>query len=451
MRSALNDMDASGADAACRQQSGKVAQTNPTERNGSTAIAAPGPVLAGERDRVSKLRIAVLSSVFPSPGQPLHGLFVRERMFRVAKHADIVVIAPLPWFPGQSILARFKAAFRPGAPACEMQDGIQVHHPRFLSFPGFLKFLDGPMEAIAVYFCLRRLGECDRLDLIDSHFVHPDGVAAWLVGRRLGVPYTITLRGQLAWLPKTRLRMALARRAMAGAAMIFSVSASLRQAAIDLGVAPKRVRVMANGVNLTKFYPEDRAMARQRLGLHREDIVVISVGGLSERKGFHRVIEVLPQLVARFPRLRFLIAGGATPEGDWGPRLREMTRELLLDDHVRFLGPLPPDELRAAYSSADVFVLATRMEGWANVLLEASACGLPIVTTDVGGNREVVSSDELGIVVPYGDAGALRDAMAASLTRTWDRARIRQHAIENSWESRIPILVAALSEAAGAR
>lgn len=415
----------------------------------ATGDAAPDHVTSERRADMTRPRIAVLSSVFPSAGQPLLGLFVRERMFRVAKHADIVVISPLPWFPGQSILGRFKAAFRPGAPALEVQDGIAVYHPRFVSVPGLLKFLDGPLEAVAAYFCIRRLGGRSRFDLIDAHFVHPDGVAAWLVGRFLSIPYTITLRGQLAWLPKTRLRMALARRAMAGAAMIFTVSASLRRSAIELGAAPGRVRVMANGVNLHRFYPEDRAAARQRLGLSPDDIVLISVGGLSERKGFHRVIEVLPRLVAEHPRLKLLIAGGATAEGDWGPRLRTMTRELGLDDHVRFLGPLPPDELRVAYSSADVFVLATRMEGWANVLLEASACGLPIVTTDVGGNREVVCSDELGTVVPYGDAEALYRALGGSIERRWDRVRIREHAVANSWESRIPMLTAALREAAG--
>lgn len=235
---------------------------------------------------------------------------------------------------------------------------------------------------------------------------------------------------------------------MTKAAMVFSVSESLRQAAIALGQAPAHVRVMANGVDLAKFFPEDKAAARAQLGLAESDPVLISVGGLTERKGFHRVIEVLPRLVKEFPRLRLLIAGGATPEGDWGQKLREQVARLRLQEHVIFLGAVAPDALRRAYSASDVFVLATRMEGWANVFLEANACGLPVVTTNVGGNAEVVGSSEVGMVLPFGDARALAEALRDSLNRDWNRSLIRQHAVNNAWETRIPVLVRSLHEAA---
>ena len=118
--------------------------------------------------------------------------------------------------------------------------------------------------------------------------------------------------------------------------------------------------------------------------------VLVSVGALVERKGFHRVMECLPILRSRHPGLRYLIVGGASPEGDWSAVLRRRAQELGLQDCVVFLGPLAPERLKVPLSAADVFVLATRNEGWANVFLEAMACGLPVVTTDVGGNAEVV-------------------------------------------------------------
>jgi glycosyltransferase involved in cell wall biosynthesis len=372
-------------------------------------------------------------------------------MFRVAKGADLVVVAPVPWFPGQALIRLIKPGFRPSVPRCESQDGITVYHPRFLSVPGLFKFLDGVSEGLAVWWRLRRLGGRKRFDLIDSHFVHPDGVAAWVAGRWLNIPYTITLRGQLQWLPKRRLHLALAMRAMQSARAIFCVCNALREAAIELGVPATKLQVMPNGVNLEYFFPEDRNRSRERFGLGESDTVLISVGGLVERKGFHRVIELLPEMIREFPRLRYLIVGGPTIEGDWGPRLRSMVKQLGLEDHVKFLGPLPPQTLRFAYSSADVFVLATKAEGWANVLLEASACGLPIVTTDVGGNREVVGNHEIGIVVPFGDSAALRSAIVASLKRQWNRARIRAYAVDNAWETRVPRLMRALARAAGVR
>jgi glycosyltransferase involved in cell wall biosynthesis len=114
-----------------------------------------------------------------------------------------------------------------------------------------------------------------------------------------------------------------------------------------------------------------------------------------------------------------------------------------LQEAVRFLGTLPPEKLREPLSAADVFVLATRNEGWANVFLEAMACGLPVVTTDVGGNAEVVCRADLGTVVPFGDAGRLQGAISDALQRVWDTAAIRRHAEANTWDRRVEELVGA--------
>jgi glycosyltransferase involved in cell wall biosynthesis len=89
-----------------------------------------------------------------------------------------------------------------------------------------------------------------------------------------------------------------------------------------------------------------------------------------------------------------------------------------------------------------VFVLATRNEGWANVFLEAMSCGLPVVTTNVGGNAEVVCRPELGELVPFGDSEALTEALAGALVRQWDRAKIESYARANSWDERVQALVA---------
>ena len=112
-----------------------------------------------------------------------------------------------------------------------------------------------------------------------------------------------------------------------------------------------------------------------------------------------------------------------------------------LEDTVRFLGPLAPDQLGGPLSAADVFVLATRNEGWANVFLEAMACGLPVVTTRVGGNAEVVSDSALGELVDWWDPDAFRDAVDRALARDWDRERIIAFARSNEWEDRIRRLV----------
>ena len=220
---------------------------------------------------------------------------------------------------------------------------------------------------------------------------------------------------------------------------------SLKQHAVRLGIASDKIAVVGNGVDTTRFHRVSRPSARESLGLPADAPVLISVGALVERKGFHRVMECLPALRRQFPALCYLVAGGPSPEGDWSTELRALVDRLGLKDCVRFLGAIAPDHLSIALSAADVFVLATRNEGWANVFLEAMACGLPVVTTDVGGNAEVVSDPSLGTLVPFGDGDALAQAISSALRRDWDRDAIVAYAGANSWDRRVETLAQAFS------
>lgn len=385
--------------------------------------------------------VVVLSSLFPHAGQPGAGLFVRERAFRLGERLPLTVVSPVPWFPFQRLLRKLRPGSRPDAPRQETQRGFEVRFPRFLSVPLVLRRLDGLAMALGAWPLLRRLRRDGRLDVIDAHFGYPDGYAAGLLGRWLDVPVTITLRGTESRHAQDPVLRPLLARGLKRADRVFSVSESLRQVALQLGVEPDRTRVVGNGVDIARFSQLPQADCRAALGLPAQGPVLITVGGLVERKGFHRVMAVLPELLQDLPTLKYLVVGGPSPEGDWTEQLKQMARELRLQDCVHFTGPLPPDALRRVLSAADVFVLSTRNEGWANVFLEAMACGLPVVTTDVGGNAEVVCRPELGHVLPFDDAPALAAALKKALRQQWDRAAIRRHAEANVWDRRIDDLM----------
>lgn len=390
--------------------------------------------------------IAIYSSLFPSSIQPNAGLFIRERMFRMGEYAPLVVVSPQPWFPFQSVISRFKPGYRPMPPREETQQGVSVLFPRFLAVPGVLRRLDGLSMALCTLPLMRRLRRERRIGVIDAHFAYPCGYAASKLGRWLGLPVSVTLRGtesrHLADAPLRRLVLG----AVRGATRVFSVSDSLRRLVVEQGVAANHVSVVGNGVDLGRFRPIPVEQARRELGLPDDAKVLVSVGGLVERKGFHRVIELLPALLERFPSLHYLAVGGPSPEGDMTALLRDQVGRLGLEQRVTFTGPLPPDRLPVPLSAADVFVLPTRNEGWANVFLEAMACGLPVVTTDVGGNAEVVNTPELGTIVPFGDPRALRDAIAHALESEWNRERIVAYARDNTWDKRISVLLAHFRE-----
>jgi len=388
---------------------------------------------------MSQPKLLVFSSLFPSDKRPTAGVFIRERLFRVGQHLPVIVVSPVPWFPLQGIIRYWQPHFRPQPKNYEEQEGVQVYFPRFLSIPGLFKSWDGFFMALGSLLTLIKLRK--QFTIIDAHFAYPDGYAATLLGKWLKVPVTITLRGTEVPLSKMPGRKARLLRALENASRVFSVSDSLKQHVVSLGAQGDKIRVVGNGIDVIKFCPLVKSVARAELHIPEDAKVLISVGALVDRKGFHRVIEVLPALVAKYPELIYLIVGGDSPEGNIRERLEQQVKTLKLEDTVRFLGAYPSEQLKLPLSAADLFVLATANEGWANVFLEAMACGLPVITTEVGGNKEVVNNPGLGIVVPFGDSAALLAALLQGLEIVWDRPSIIHYARENAWDTRVSILV----------
>jgi teichuronic acid biosynthesis glycosyltransferase TuaC len=386
----------------------------------------------------NKPRVMVLSSLFPSKIRPTAGLFVQQRMFRVAQHTELFVVSPVPWFPGQGLLRLFKPDYRPMPPLHEQQQGIDVYFPRFLAIPGLFRQLDGWLMARSVRQLLKMFPK--PIDIIDSHFTFPDGFAAAKLGHYLDKKVTITLRGTELKQSHGPLLKQL-KQAWNGATKLFAVSESLRQITVEHGIEPDKCTVIGNGIDTDLFIATDKAEAKTALGIDTDCKVLITVGGLVERKGFHRVVACLPELLKEFPKLVYLIVGGANPEGNYRPQIETLSKELGVEEHVRFLGALSQSELSLPLSAADVFVLATSNEGWANVILEAMACNTPVVATNVGGNREVVSSDKVGSIVPFGDPLALQKAVCKALKKNWHEQDLQDYVRDNHWDRRINMIL----------
>ncbi|MDO6691876.1 glycosyltransferase [Aliiglaciecola sp. 3_MG-2023] len=386
---------------------------------------------------MKRLRIVVLSSLFPNSVRKQSGLFVRERMFRVAEFADIEVISPVPWFPGQGLIRLFKPNYRPMPAKKEVQQGITVHFPRFLSIPKFFRKLDGTMMARAAYKVAKQLELQQTIDIIDSHFTYPDGLAATKVAQRLNKKVTITLRGTELTHSQDPEKLKLMLQAWQDADHMFCVANSLKQLAVSLGAQEDKFTVVGNGVDTHKFSALEPKNARRQMGIDEDAKVLITVGGLVRRKGFHRVIDCLPELLLSYPNLVYLIVGGASAEGNIEAELRAQVNSLDLEEHVKFLGSLPPNKLSAPLSSADLFVLSTANEGWANVILESMACGTPVIASDVGGNSEVINSDDVGEIVPFDDHPALFTSIKQGLNKEWDRQAIVNYAQQNHWDTRM--------------
>ncbi|HZU87614.1 MAG TPA: glycosyltransferase, partial [Stellaceae bacterium] len=312
------------------------------------------------------------TTLFPNAEQPNHGIFVENRLRHLVASgaAESVVVAPVPYFPARArCFGRWSRYARIGAR--EERHGIVVYHPRFPVIPRIGMAASPALLAAAMLGFVRRIAMRDPgFDLIDAHYFYPDGVAAAWIGRQLRRPVVITARGtDVNLIPRYRLPRIMIRWAIGEAAGLIAVSGALKQALVELGAAPERVAVLRNGVDLSLFRPGDRDTARRALGLSRPTL--LSVGHLIERKGHHRVIEAL----CRLPGFDLLVVGDGPERG----RLEQLGRRLGVAERVRLLGAVGHAALPAIYTAADALVLASSREGWANVLLEAMACGTPVI------------------------------------------------------------------------
>jgi teichuronic acid biosynthesis glycosyltransferase TuaC len=379
------------------------------------------------------MRVLTLSTVFPNVRQPAFGVFVAERIRRLARHCDVSVVAPIPWFPGN----RWTRPHWSGVPATEGHDGFRIYHPKVLCLPRYAKWTDGALYAASLLPFLLRLRRRFPFDLIDAHFAYPDGVAAALLAGLLSVPVVITLRGSIVRLRHYPLHRPQIGWALRRAARVLAVSQSLKEVAAGIGVPAEHIRVIPNGVDADVFVPREPADARRALGLPLDRTVILTVGGLNEGKGQHRVVGLLPELVKRFPDLLYVIVGGERPGDSSRALIESAAARLGVTDRVRLVGERPHDEVATWLAAADLFCLATRSEGWANVLLESLACGTPVVSTRVGGNAEIVSREGLGILVPARDDRALTAAIREGLERRWDPHLLVAHAQAHSWDSAV--------------
>lgn len=373
------------------------------------------------------MRVLTFTTLYPNAAQPNHGIFVENRIRHLAGsgRATVEVVAPVPWFPFDSPKFGRYAAFAQ-APRREKRAGLVVHHPRYPVIPKFGMTAAPFLLYRAVRPMVGELLRAHRIELIDAHYFYPDGVAAVMLGRYFNLPVVVTARGtDVNVIP----RYALARRqltwAVQQAAGIITVCADLKRLVMELGASSDRVRVLRNGVDLRAFRPVDRNSARARFKVTGP--TVVSVGGLIPRKGHDLAIRA----IASQPDVTLLIAG----EGPERAALSSLAAQLGVGDRVRLLGRVDHFDLVELYNAADIMVLASSFEGWANVLLESMACGTPVIATAVGGSPEVVTDPAAGELITERSPEAIAAAIGRLLLDPPARSATRGFAERFDWQA----------------
>jgi glycosyltransferase involved in cell wall biosynthesis len=341
---------------------------------------------------------------------------------------EVKVVAPVPYFPAVKIGWRWKFS---QVARSEVINGIEVYHPRFFMIPKFGMALYGWMMFLSVLPAVKKIKSNFDFNLIDAHYVYPDGFAAVLLGKYFKKPVVVSARGSdinlYSGFPIIRWML---RYTLAEAKTVVAVSEALKEAITTLRIPTAKVFVVPNGVDTNKFYPLSKESARKSLGLPKKRII-LSAGNLTENKGFDLLIRAFRRVSnGSTGQDLFLVIVG---EGIMQPMLERLIASLDLKSKVRLVGPVPHDKMNLWYNGADLFCLMSQREGWPNVLLESLACGVPVVATTAGGIPEIVCSENIGLLTERAEE-KIEQAIHKAFAKTWHRSELVEHAKKFSWE-----------------
>lgn len=259
--------------------------------------------------------------------------------------------------------------------------------------------------ALVGALALRRFLKQQKIKIVQTFFESSD-IWAGFVTKLLSDAKLIWSRRDMGIL-RTR-KHEIAYRLMAGLPdAVFAVSDLVRQHCIEEDhIDPDRVQTIYNGLELADW---DISSPSVRRG---DKVVVTTIANIRHVKGHDIFIRAAAAIAPRFPNVCFSIAGGVLDKA-YFEELQSMVRGMNLSGRFHFVGSIT--DLQQQLSTADIFVLPSRSEGFSNAIVEAMAASLPVVATNVGGNAEAVQSGVSGIIVPTEDPEALADAISQLL------------------------------------
>ena len=379
---------------------------------------------------MNPIKVLVFTSLYPNNIWPNNNVFVKERMSTVSRMdgIELKVIAPVPYYPP------IQSGWRQNFSKVKRQEvlaGVEVYHPRYFITPKIGMVLYGLLMFLSVLPVVKKIRKEFDFDLIDAHYVYPDGFAAVLLADFFRIPVVVSARGTDINLYKEfPLIRQLLRHTLLKADKAISVCQALKDEMIQLGIPAAKISVIPNGVDSSKFYPLSKEVAKRNLGIPTDKKLILSVGSLIPRKGFDLLIRAIKVLGDRYHKkdLFLAIVGEGKLRGD----LEKLISSLNLDEHVFLVGAKPHQELYCWYNAADLFCLASSREGWPNVVMESLACGTPVVATEVWGVPEIIQSDKIGLLAKR-SVPELAKAISLALQRQWNSPEIVEYVRENTW------------------
>lgn len=350
--------------------------------------------------------------MFPKYKGDSYGPFVyEESKFLVRNGVDIHVVTQ----------------HNPGIAYEEEMDGAQIHRFKWwepkefkalIYFKGFKDNIRLITYLVSLFFNLIWIVRKYHIDILHAHHTIPTGLVSVVVGKLMGVPVVLTSHlmditthgtdegplGNIKDFESSFFFRKLLTFTLNNSDQIIAVSADLEKRIEHMDINPEKIMVLRNAVDLDRFKPNKNVNMRNKVGIRDNDIFILFIGHLEPFKGIFELLDGFYQINVQNKNTRLMIIG----EGHQETEVRKIVNEYQINESVIFTGKISPEEIQNYYQMADIFVLPSYTEGLPLVVVEAMACGLPIVASCVGGIPEVVENNENGFLISPRNVGELK-------------------------------------------
>ncbi len=391
----------------------------------------------------SNIRVLMISENYPHPNDPSSGgAWLFNQIGAYNEYVDISLIVPVHLTPSiSSIMEANGIGGRLRKIANELKTLTHSKYPPF-SWPvngKYVRFASLPPKQLfpfsgGILLALRlacSLFADNNFDVLHAQSLLHEGISSVLLGKIFGRPSLVTAIGSdVHAVRKNSITYRTTRLVLRQATLITTVSAELKERIIEMGIPGDKIIVVPNGVDPDFATRHENMDVRKMMNVPKAARVFGFVGRLIPVKDPMTLMRAFAKLSANRNDVYLILVG----DGELRRPLQEEARKLAVSERVRFSEGLVPLEQVASYMQAfDYLCVSSKAEGWPNVILEAMVCGKPVIATDVGGNREAVITDGLGLLVPAQDPDALSNAMDQALRAEWDGKSIMQYAKSHTW------------------
>ncbi len=340
--------------------------------------------------------------MFPKYFGDSYGPFVfEEAKFLVKKGVEVHVITQ----------------HNPGVLYEEIMEGVHVHRFRWLEPKEFkaLIYFSGLVDnfrlltyLISLFFNLIWITRKYNLELFHAHHTIPTGLVAIIVAKIMRVPVVVTAHlmditthgtdvGPLENIVDFESNFIFRR------LILFSLNSSRKIIAVSEDLANKielmgvnkNIKILRNAVDINRFKPSKNREMRHNNGIKDDDVLILFIGHLETFKGIFELLDAFYEINTKQKNTKLMIVG----EGHEEQKVRDTVSKLNLVNSVIFTGKISPENIQNYYQMADIFTLPSYTEGLPLVVIEAMACGLPVVVSTAGGIPELVKDDINGFLV----------------------------------------------------